>query len=407
LQTTQHKALRLLRGGLAALCSDKEDAGANPLSSLTDLLSDDDTALVLLFLVRAHPSFIRLLTAEGLEGALSASAQQLIGAGALQQLPAVLMPSADPEEGASGPDPVTILRSAFSEPGTDQALRIQLFGGLQLHRQGQRLELDCSRRNKVHDLIVILALARGREIAREEIIGALWPHQEDAHTLNSFYVVWNALKTVFLADGPKLPIRLCPPERFPFSNAGGRCALLTEYCDLDLDRFDQQAFHLKNAVIRGDDERCFKLADELMATYQGKVLPADPGGEELAQVRLAYQNTFVEMMLLVARHALTDRRSALALPYIERGLTADPSCEELYRLAMHTYALEGRRDDSLRSYYRCRKNLARELGIEPSPELTELFIRLISMSPQADYPAAELIKRLEGADAEEHVAAAA
>jgi len=424
LQTTRHKTLRLLHGCLFALCT-VDDAvvtmGITGLSlgDLIDLFSDEDTSFALLFLAHAQPAFLKLLLAQGMEGALSSSAQQLLEArlayarsllaerGSGPDQPArtlnkascaefeivssdqILIPSLNPW------DPAFISDSAL-EGG--HALRIQLFGGLQVRRRGIRLDLERLRRNKVRSLITILALARGKEVSRSVIVERLWPQQENEHSLNSFYVAWSALKAAFLTEGPKLPARLCSPELFPFSSAGGRCVLLTEYCGLDLDDFDRLVLRIKDAIYRGQDERCFRFADELLSLYQGEVLPADGESDELYQARLHYQKAFVEMMLLVARRALTRRQTALALPFIERGLTADSSCEELYRLAMHTYALEGRRDDSLRSYYRCRRNLAQELGIEPSPELTELFIRLISMSSQTDYSAAELQKRLEAAD---------
>ena len=412
LQTTRHKSMRLMYGCLSALCCTEErTAGSGALGSslgyLADLLSDEDTTATILYLTKVHPPLIGLLVAQGLERALPPPVLNLLGSrfeaaqrACRQRLPAghaligdrflevaaprlpglVTFASAQAHElAASAPyGAPEFVWECYQDQ--DRDLQILLFGSLQVRKQGVYLNLEHVRRNKIRDLIILLALARGREVSRDRLIEELWPQQDSARSINGFYVVWNALKTAFLADEPRFPARSFSPERFPFSNAGGRCCLLTDYCDLDLDDFDRLVHSIKDAVRQGQGERCFDYADELMAVYQGEVLPADYESERLDHVRLHYQKLFVEVMLMVSRLALSQRQAGAALPYIERGLAANHSCEELYRLAMHAYALEGRRDDSLRSFYRCRKNLACELGIEPSAELSELFAQLVSSS---------------------------
>ncbi|MCL2655220.1 MAG: tetratricopeptide repeat protein [Coriobacteriia bacterium] len=415
-QATRHKALRLMRGCLLALCDARREEEAHPgsappvlepsLGYLADLLADEDTVAVMLFLTRVHPYLIELIVKQGLRSELSLPVQQLLSSrlevaqrSLREQVTLPRFMLAEAAHDMIGTTELS-LASVFSWnqgrpnvelsreplfaqglfPDAPRVLQIQLFGGLQVRRHGDCLDLDHLRRAKVRDLIVILALARGREISRDLIVERLWPQQNFSRSLNSFYVVWNALKKVFLADGTPLPSYLYSPEQFPFSNAGGRCSLLMDYCDLDLNTFDQLVCRAREAAYQGQGEACLKYANELMALYSDEILPADLESEQLNYVRLHYQKTFVDVMLLAARLALTQRRAQAALPFIERGLAAGPSCEELYRLAMHAYALEGRRDDSLRAYHRCRKNLARELGIEPSTELSELFAQLASTS---------------------------
>jgi len=421
-----HKMLRFLYGCLYALCvaGRSTTAVGAPEVSLTYLakyFADEDLSFILLLLLRAHPRMSELLAAQGLDRALSTALRGLCGTDLfsspqemedmLARLPAV-QPSifasetgeqefsvANPEEEAysqlavlqvhPAPRLHMLETAAFTDPG--RSLRIQLFGGLQVSRNGSCLNINRTRRNKVRGLLTVLALARGREIARDFIVDTLWPHQERQHSINSFYVVWNALKMAFLSDEPQLPARYSSPERFPFSNTSGRCALLIDYCSLDIEDFDHLIQRVKQAARLGQLNRCLDLSHEILALYEGDVLPADLYTEQLDHVRLHYKQAFIEVMLLAARISLTSHQPALALPFVERGLAVDPSCEELYRFAMHAYALVGRRDDSLRAYYHCRKNLARELGIEPSAELNDLFTRL--MSPSSP-PQPQVVERL-------------
>jgi len=406
LDRAQHKTLHLLYLCLRALCATDETRVIS--EDMKGLLADEDSAYIVLFLAQVHPAFIELLLAQDLEGSLAPSTQQLVHAHVAyirrKRQSTIQVTHGAPVCSSSG-------ASAFVEDAVldaDRALRIQLFGSLQVRRRGVRLDLERLRRKKVRSLIITLALARGREVSRDALMAEMWPCKEQPCSLNSFYVVWNALRKVFQPEGPRLTAREFAPEWFPFSNAGGRYSLLTEYCSLDINDFDRLVLRISDAIHRGMLDQSLQFTDELLVVYQDKLLPADLDNENLKQARLFYQQAFVETIMLVARKLLLRRDTARAIPFIERGLAADRSCEELYRLAIHAYALEGRRGDSVRMYYQCRKNLKRDLGIEPSQKLTDLFIRLLSLPAKADYSVTEVRKHLgTAAELESRAASAA
>jgi DNA-binding SARP family transcriptional activator len=59
--------------------------------------------------------------------------------------------------------------------------------------------------------------------------------------------------------------------------------------------------------------------------------------------------------------------------YTCRKIELDPWRESAYRRYMRALALSGQRGEALHQYKICRQRLAREMGIEPSPETTRLY----------------------------------
>jgi SARP family transcriptional regulator, regulator of embCAB operon len=67
----------------------------------------------------------------------------------------------------------------------------------------------------------------------------------------------------------------------------------------------------------------------------------------------------------------------LAVADTEEALRSEPFRESLYRLLMRAHAAAGNRAEALRTYERCRKLLADELGVSPSPETEAIYLDLL------------------------------
>jgi DNA-binding SARP family transcriptional activator len=67
----------------------------------------------------------------------------------------------------------------------------------------------------------------------------------------------------------------------------------------------------------------------------------------------------------------------LALADTEEALRSEPFRESLYRLLMKAHAGSGNRAEALRSYERCRRLLADDLGVDPSPETEAIYLDIV------------------------------
>ncbi|HYN92659.1 MAG TPA: BTAD domain-containing putative transcriptional regulator [Pilimelia sp.] len=76
--------------------------------------------------------------------------------------------------------------------------------------------------------------------------------------------------------------------------------------------------------------------------------------------------------LLELAEAARDTDPERALRLAREAIELDAYVEQPYRIAMRAAAVLGRADDALRWYDRCRRVLDEELGIQPSPETSQL-----------------------------------
>src|SRR5256885_1694173 len=69
--------------------------------------------------------------------------------------------------------------------------------------------------------------------------------------------------------------------------------------------------------------------------------------------------------------------SEQAIQYGYRQLELEPWREEAHRQVMRLLALSGQRSAALAQYESCRRALLEELGVEPEPETTGLYERIL------------------------------
>ena len=67
----------------------------------------------------------------------------------------------------------------------------------------------------------------------------------------------------------------------------------------------------------------------------------------------------------------------LAVSDTEEALRSEPFRESLYRLLMRAHASAGNRAEALKVYERCRRLLADELGVDPSPEIEAIYLDIL------------------------------
>jgi predicted ATPase/class 3 adenylate cyclase len=82
-----------------------------------------------------------------------------------------------------------------------------------------------------------------------------------------------------------------------------------------------------------------------------------------------------------ARLANGDARGAVAAA--EQAVAAAPFRESAFRVLMRAHAAGGNRAEALRAYERCRRMLADELGVNPSPETEAVYVALLGDEPAA------------------------
>ncbi|MGH9011777.1 MAG: AfsR/SARP family transcriptional regulator, partial [Acidimicrobiia bacterium] len=65
----------------------------------------------------------------------------------------------------------------------------------------------------------------------------------------------------------------------------------------------------------------------------------------------------------------------------EEAVALEPFKETAHRRLMQAHAAAGNRAEALRAYERCRRLLAEELGVDPSPETEAAYVELLGQEP--------------------------
>jgi len=147
----------------------------------------------------------------------------------------------------------------------------------------------------------------------------------------------------------------------------------------------QRAEHCRH---RQDDGCIIKHLREAVSVYLGEFMPELEMADipEYAAWHASYA-TYIREMALTALSNLTNvllRQGDYeqALGYARRQLLLAPWWEEGHRLMITLLALTGQRSAAIVQYETCRQRLLEEVGVEPMPETTALYRRLLQW--QAD-----------------------
>jgi ABC-type oligopeptide transport system substrate-binding subunit/DNA-binding SARP family transcriptional activator len=134
---------------------------------------------------------------------------------------------------------------------------------------------------------------------------------------------------------------------------------------------------------RGDVRGRQEHLNHVAALYRGEFL-ADLSMDDCpefstwrAGYAAALHHQALTAMTQLAQQAFKQGQYAQALDYTRDLLQLEPWWEEGHRLMMTLLALTGQRSAALAQYRRCRQQLLDEVGVEPMPETTALYHRLL------------------------------
>ncbi len=227
----------------------------------------------------------------------------------------------------------------MSDAAIDPAVRIDLIGTFVV-RSGGREDIAERLGTRAAELVQILALAERRQLAREQVIDALWP-QLDADAGGA-----NLRKAAHFAR------RACGDDQAVVLSRGTVALFAGRTVETDVDRIERDA---AAALERGDAGLCRRLA----ADCSGELLPqaryrawAEPHRERLRRLRIRLLRAGEDWDQL-----------------LELDGADEAACVELMRRELER---DGRAA-AIRAYGRLRMALREELGIVPGTEAQALY----------------------------------
>ncbi|MEU8900242.1 BTAD domain-containing putative transcriptional regulator [Nocardia sp. NPDC048505] len=217
-------------------------------------------------------------------------------------------------------------------------------------------------------LLIALALQPGRAVPKTTLVDWIWGEQPPADVANALQALVSRLR------------RLLPDGSLDVQPGGYR--LTVEPDAVDAVRFERL---LDQARGGGDAQQAELLAEALElwrgAPMQGVDLPdsavVDAVITRLEGLRLAALEDRYEAELRLGR-------GADLVAELTEAVTRNPVRERLVAALMQALAAAGRAAEALTVYQQAREALADSLGVDPSPELSELHVALLRGDVRAD-----------------------
>ena len=251
-------------------------------------------------------------------------------------------------------------------------LTLQLFGGVQAHREGGADTALAGR--KAQALLAYLALNPKHRCTRDRLATLLWGDRGEEQAHNSLRQIVRALRKSLNDESASILI-----------SDGDRLTLNPEAVAVDVQAFE----HLSAADSR-------EALEQARALYAGEFLDGidvkSEGFEEwLAVERLRLHDLAADMMERLSQLYLRSGEWHAALDAARQLLALDPLHEEGHRILMRIYDRTGRRSLALRQYRICEETVRRELDAAPAPETVRLHSEIRARSG-AGVPDAEEMK---------------
>lgn len=256
--------------------------------------------------------------------------------------------------GARLEDPELTAASTFptAESG---AIEFRILGLLQVVLDGHAIEL---RAPKVRSLLGMLLLNPNQVVGADRLVEGLWGDDRPDSAVNTLQGYMSQLRKAL--GGGWIQTR----------SPGYVLAVSADL--IDASRFERLLDEGRRARAVGDPERAATVLAQALELWRGEVL-ADFAYAEWAQAEMAR----LQELHVVATEEWIEARLDLGehsevLAELDALVIAHPLRERLWAARILALYRSGRQSDALRAYQDLRQTLGEEIGIAPSPALTEL-----------------------------------
>jgi peptide/nickel transport system substrate-binding protein len=223
-------------------------------------------------------------------------------------------------------------------------------------------------------LFAYLACEDGRAVPRGEFAEVLWGDEPPATWEKALSVLVSKLRVVLGGNGIDGASAL--------TGAFGCYRLeLPDGSWVDVLAAASATAEAEQALAAGETEIAKAAASVAESLVRQPFLPGDEGvwidakRHELAEVRARAVGVLADVWLRSA-----NRREAVK--WAEQAIVLEPFREGGYRRLMQAHIAAGDRAEALRTYDRCRRLLADELGTYPSPETESIYRALLETPAQ-------------------------
>ena len=247
---------------------------------------------------------------------------------------------------------------ASVDPAAVAAVRIRLLGRFAVLRGAEEIPLRAFGGRLPRQLLRLLTLRRGTLVPKDVIAEALWPERRPADAGGNIEVLVSRIRRA-LGDPTLIQ-----------TGSGGYALTSDARCWVDAEAFLAAVAAGRTLLAERPTEALVPFRNAL-EIWQGEPLAEDTYVEWAQEDRRYLARALLEALEGAAAAALAGD-PAEAITWAERALAREPLREASAMLAVQALAASGDQAGALAAYDSFRRRLAREAGIDPSPDAQEL-----------------------------------
>ncbi|HLS88111.1 MAG TPA: AAA family ATPase [Sphingobacteriaceae bacterium] len=252
----------------------------------------------------------------------------------------------------------------MSDAVTATTLTIRLLGGFRVLIGNDPVPARAWRLRKAQVLVQMLALAPHHALHREQIMDLLWPHHAPAAAARNLHQVVHAARRALAgAAGPDHT-----------ASVGNPVVVRQQVVRLQPEgRLWVDALVFEKAAAQALETGEASSLDAALALYEGTLLPENPYDDAFAEPRRRLADLRLRLLQEKAAAAKAAGHWEEALAVYRTILDDDPTLESNLADLLRVCRFLNARDEAARYFKAYRRQISRELGLDPNPELVRLF----------------------------------
>jgi len=251
-----------------------------------------------------------------------------------------------------------------AEHHSETPVRIHTLGRFAVQAHNHPIALTRQRQHKPFELLQALIALGGRDVHSETLAAALWPDTDGDKAQNTFDVTLHRLRRVF---GMKELLLL--NDR--------RLTLNSQMAWVDVWAFERTVNHCERLLAHSDDpavlRQLSRYSERLLNLYPGAFLDREAVRPWMLSLRERLRSKLLRHVLDAGQVWENHNQWTQAVRLYQKGLEIEPIGEALYQRLIVCYRDTGKLADALNAFHQCRRQLATQLQIQPSPRTFALY----------------------------------
>ncbi len=257
--------------------------------------------------------------------------------------------------------------------GKMASLELSLLGTFSVKYNGKPFHHFSS--DKVRALLAYLAVESSQYHTREHLAELFWPERSPSFSNANLRNALSDLRRDLTTDQSDNPLIYIEKEGVQFNSASD--------CLVDVTFFEEQISIAQSIHTHSEDlPDAMAYYRSALSVYQGNFLEGFtlkdcPGFDDWSYFvgeRLLYKASTALSRLASYHEGRCEYEQSIS--YALRRIELEPWLEAAHLQMIRLLALAGRRQDALEQYHQCCLMLQKELDVQPSAELTSLYVQI-------------------------------